>query len=160
MPNFILFLFLLALGYFVGSFREKTHFKSIKEREILLNKIKIDNLKKYYGEEEIIERKLVSGSCVIAMDYFKLFFATLINIVGGRVISYESLLDRCRREAIIRMKEEAKDFDLIINSRIETSSIGKNTNNNNRSLIAIEVLVYGTAIKKIKVRKDSHEVSW
>ncbi len=156
MNSFTLFLFLLALGYFVGTFREKKHFKSIKEREKLSHKLKIDNLKKYYGEEEIIERKLVSGSCVIAMDYFKLILANLINLTGGRIISYEALIDRGRREAILRMKEEAKDFDFIINSRIETSSIGKNSNNKG-AFVAIEILVYATAIK-VKKGETINEV--
>lgn len=157
MSNFIIFLFLLALGYFIGSFREKMHFKSIKEREDKLRDIKIDNLKKYYGEENIIERKLVNGSCVVAMDYFKLVLANLINITGGRVISYEALIDRGRREALIRMKEEAEGFDFVINSRIETSSIGKNANNKS-ALGAIEVLAYGTAIKIEKKEEILDEI--
>jgi uncharacterized protein YbjQ (UPF0145 family) len=51
---------------------------------------------------------LVSGHVVIAQDYFKSFLASLVNITGGRVTSYESLLDRGRREALCRMRESAK----------------------------------------------------
>jgi len=67
----------------------------------------------------------------------------LINIFGGRVSSYESLLDRGRREAILRMKESAKGASEIVNVRIETSSISKN---DNRGIGSIEVYAYGTAI--------------
>ena len=44
---------------------------------------------------------------------------------GGRVSAYETLVDRARREAILRMKEEAKGADIILNMRLETSSISK-----------------------------------
>jgi uncharacterized protein YbjQ (UPF0145 family) len=47
----------------------------------------------------------VSGSVVVSVDYFKRFLAGLRTLVGGRVTSYETLLDRARREAILRCKE-------------------------------------------------------
>ncbi len=68
--------------------------------------------------------------------------AGLINFFGGNITVYESLVDRARREALLRMKESAKDASEIINIKIETSSITKNT----KGIGAIEVLAYGTAI--------------
>ena len=44
---------------------------------------------------------------------------------------------------MLRMKEEARGADEIINIRLETSSISKNAQQN---IGAIEVLAYGTAI--------------
>ena len=38
---------------------------------------------------------------------FKRFLANLRRLIGGRVKSYESILDRARREALLRMKTEA-----------------------------------------------------
>ena len=67
------------------------------------------------------------------------------NIFGGRVTSYETLLDRARREAILRMKEEAKELnaELVFNIKLETSSIYKGKGN---SVGSVEVLAYGTAL--------------
>jgi len=65
--------------------------------------------------------------------------------VGGNVRSYETLVDRGRREAILRMKEATPSPDIIINLRIETSTIGKSANRG--SIGSIEVLAYGTAIR-------------
>ena len=68
----------------------------------------------------------------------------MINLVGGRVTVYESLMDRARREAILRMKEEAGSCDMIINTRLETMTI---SNTSNKSTGTVELLAYGTAIK-------------
>ena len=59
--------------------------------------------------------------------------------------SYESLVDRARREATLRMKEAAGDAHIILNTRIETSAIGHSANQ--RSTVgSIEAIAYGTAI--------------
>lgn len=63
-------------------------------------------------------------------------------LFGGNVTVYETLIDRARREAILRMKSNASNASEIINIRIETSSISKNA----KSIGSIEVLAYGTAI--------------
>ena len=63
------------------------------------------------------------------------------------MVAYESLLDRGRREAILRMKEQAIAWGAtqVINVRLETSSIGKQTGG--KGLVSIEVIAYGTGIK-------------
>ncbi|NNK94067.1 MAG: heavy metal-binding domain-containing protein, partial [Desulfobacterales bacterium] len=77
------------------------------------------------------------------IDYFKKIMATLSNIFGGQLTSYESLLDRARREAVLRLKESCPQADQIINLRIETSSI---TKGDNKQIGCVEVLAYGTAV--------------
>ena len=90
--------------------------------------------------------ELVHGNVVISSDYFKMFVASLRKLVGGRLRSYESLLDRGRREAVLRMKQQAQSLgaNQVINVKFETSSISKGAQGN---LGSIEVLVYGSAIK-------------
>ena len=84
---------------------------------------------------------------VVSNDYFKRLLAILRNFFGGRVKAYESLIDRARREAILRMKEEAKSkgAHMIVNLRLETSTIGRSANKKN-SVGSIEALAYGTAV--------------
>ena len=79
------------------------------------------------------------------LDYFKRFLAMLRTLFGGRVRSYENLLDRARREAILRMKEEARSLNAerIFNIKLETASISKNAAGN---IGSVEVFAYGTAI--------------
>jgi uncharacterized protein YbjQ (UPF0145 family) len=143
MYDIIIFLTLLVLGYAFGSIAEKRHFSSIRQREEEMQNLPTIMLKKPLLPEEIKEYRLVNGSVVLSIDYFKKFIASLINIFGGNISSYETILDRARREAILRMKEDASDASEIINIRIETSSISKNAQQN---VGAIEVLAYGTAI--------------
>ena len=137
---------LLMLGYGFGSYREKKHYKSIFEREELMQNIMLFEGKQLPESESLAGGQLVHGNVVISIDYFKMFVAGLRKLVGGRLRSYESLLDRGRREAVLRMKSEAKKLgaEQIFNIRFETSSISKGASNN---LGSIEVLVYGSAIK-------------
>jgi len=138
-----IFLLLLVLGYGFGTYAEKKHFASIRDREEKMKSLPSIMLKRPLYPEEIKDYKLVNGSVVLSIDYFKKFIASLINIFGGNISTYETLLDRTRREAILRMKENAGDASEVINIRIETSSISKNAQKN---VGAIEVIAYGTAI--------------
>jgi uncharacterized protein YbjQ (UPF0145 family) len=88
---------------------------------------------------------LVTGSVVVSEDYFKRVVSGLQSLFGGRLRAYESLLDRARREAVLRMKQEARDkgAKMIINVKFQTFSIpGRNP----KSFGAIEVMAYGTAL--------------
>ncbi len=138
-----IFIILLVIGYITGTLIERRHYKNIREREENYKSLPTIALKKPINDKNIKSCRLVSGNVVISIDFFKKFLAMLINFFGGNISSYETLLDRARREAVLRLKEDAKDADEIINLRIETSSITKNTKN---SVGAIEVLAYGTAI--------------
>ncbi|HSS66285.1 MAG TPA: heavy metal-binding domain-containing protein, partial [Gammaproteobacteria bacterium] len=106
--DLILFLVLLSLGYGTGRYAEHRHYKSILEREDALRPIAAVATKLAPWGEPVPETRMVSGNVVVSVDYFKRFLAGLRNLAGGRVTTYETLLDRARREAILRMKEEAK----------------------------------------------------
>ena len=144
MADLIVFLTLIALGYFVGSYLKKKHYQSTREREAKYASLPTIMLKKPLHPERVKESRLVNGSVVISIDYFKRLMAALKNIFGGNVTSYESLIDRARREAVLRMKEDADDADEIINVRLETSSISKNDQKG--TIGSVEVLAYGTAL--------------
>lgn len=144
MENIIIFLVLLAIGYGFGRVAELRHFKSIRQREQALQSIPAIATKIPDPTLRPRETQLVAGNVVISVDYFKRFIAGLRNLVGGRVTSYETLLDRARREAILRMKDEANALgaSLIFNVKFETSSITKGRKN---QVGAVEVYAYGTA---------------
>ncbi len=145
MYDIIIFVILILLGYFVGRYLEKQHYDSIRVREKKLMRRPVSDLRQPLRPEEVVQSRLVVGSVVISIDYFKRFMAGLYNLVGGNVSSYETLLDRGRREAVLRMKESAKGADEIINVRIETSAISQNAERG--TVGSIEVYAYGTAIK-------------
>lgn len=141
-------LFLLALGYVAGSLAEQNHYKSIRLRELRFRRMPTTNLRRPPIHWRVAEVGLVAGSTVVSVDYFKRFLAQLRSLVGGRVRAYESLLDRARREALLRMKEEAakQGFDAVINVRVESTNIASPLRND-RGTAGIEVLAFGTALK-------------
>ncbi len=141
----IILLTLLALGYGFGRYAEKSHYKSIIQREAELNSIPAIASRIPPHGNPYYDSHLVAGSVVVSVDYFKRTVANLRNLIGGRVTSYETLVDRARREAILRMKEQARNLnaELVFNIKLETASIHKGRKD---SIGSVEVLAYGTAL--------------
>ncbi len=138
------FVFLLLLGLWAGRRAERRHYASIRERERRFVATPAITAKSWGLDRPVAEAQLVAGSVVISVDYFKRFLALLRLLVGGEMGSYSSLIDRARREAWLRMKEQAPDADLYLNCRMETSTISRG--GQNRAVGTVEVLAYGTAI--------------
>ncbi len=136
----------VVLGFFIGRYIEKNHLKNIFLRESALKNLPWRNT----GKKESFPDSygvLVSGSVVIAQDAFKAFLANISFIFGGRVTPYESLMERARREALLRMRENARSLGAheIVHVRMETASIGMSKANSASG--SVEVFCYGTAIK-------------
>jgi uncharacterized protein YbjQ (UPF0145 family) len=145
MVDLIIFLILIVVGYTVGTLAEKRHYRSIRKRENTFLKLPAVTLKDvHYPPKTVTSAQMVYGSAVISIDYFKRMLAGLRNIFGGTVKSYETLIDRARREALLRMKEMAEGATVIVNVRIETSTIGKKANK--KSVGCLEAIAYGTAL--------------
>lgn len=142
--NLIFLVTITLFGYCTGTFLEKRHYNSIKQREKLYYNLPVIQVKKLSSididENDVISSELVTGCAVVAPDSFKSFTARFVNILGGRVTSYETLVDRARKEALLRLKKQACSADLIINTRIETSDLSSADTN------GVAVLAYGTAI--------------
>jgi uncharacterized protein YbjQ (UPF0145 family) len=150
MDNLVIFLVLLGLGYFVGHMTERRHYKSIVARETaFLGVPAVTSGKRFEPERTVARVELVTGSVVVSIDYFKRILAALRNIFGGEVGAYESLVDRARREAMLRMREAAGSADIVVNCRIETAAIGQSANRKN-SVGSVEAIAYGTAIEYVK----------
>ena len=144
MANFIIFIILLVLGYAAGRLAERRHYRSIHKREEGFFRIPTTNVKTVDDGRECADARLVIGNVVISVDYYKRFLMTFRNILGGEVRSYAPLLDRGRREAILRMKEAYPDADAYLNCRIETSSISKGKK---KAVGSVEVIATATAVK-------------
>ena len=145
--NLISFFVFISCAFFIGTAVENAHYQDIKGRESDMMDFPVVTTDNIDEDDRIQEVQLVYGSVVISLDYFKRFLASLRNIFGGRIASYETLLDRGRREAVLRMKEKAREagYNMIVNMRFETSSIGQVTAKKG-SLGCFEVIAYGTAI--------------
>jgi uncharacterized protein YbjQ (UPF0145 family) len=141
-----IFVVLLSIGFFAGRANEKRHFREIVALEAKLRDILVFNERRPPAGQ-FASGALVVGSVVIAEDYFKRIAAGLRGIVGGRVTVYESLLDRGRREALVRMKQEARSHGatMIFNVRFETSSLSEDRSGR-APMFSAEFIAYGTAL--------------
>lgn len=135
--------FFLVLGFVAGTIVEKLHYRSIRRRELGFVTLPAITCSHVPDESEVQRSQLALGSAVISVDRFKAFAAGLKKLFGGEIHAYSSLLDRARREALLRMKENFADADLFVNVRFETSTI---SNGGNSRIGSVEVLAFSTAI--------------
>jgi uncharacterized protein YbjQ (UPF0145 family) len=135
---------LLAVGYFVGRMLERRHYASIRLRERELAPIVALTTRFPPPGVDVVDARLVSGGVVVSSDYFKTFVAGFRSLVGGRFRGFESLLERARREALLRMKEQARaqGSNLVIGVRFHTTKVAGSTTP------SVEVIAYGTALHR------------
>lgn len=135
---------LLGIGYLVGKRAETQHYRSIHIRERRFLQLPAVTWKTLRDPRPVRSAYLASGSVVVSVDHYKRLLMGLRKIFGGEIRAYSSLLDRGRREALLRLKESAPQSHLILNTRIETSTI---FNGQGKATGSVEVLAYGTAIE-------------
>lgn len=137
---------LLILGFSIGTIVERAHFRRLEVREREFDDMLVTNLRSPPPGAKVETRGFVTGEAVIASDYFKTFAASLRKLVGGELRTFESLMVRARREALVRMLESARNSGAngVINVRFATSNIG--SLRRNKMAAMVEMYAYGTAI--------------
>ena len=146
--NFGMPILILVIAYFIGSWIERKHFKNIRDREAKAHGFPVVSFDTMPDDWKVDSSHMVTGSIVISLDYFKRVIATLKGLVGGRIKTYEPLLERARREAILRMTEEAQaqGYDAVFNVRLETSRLA-NARRDGKGIAGVEMLAFGTAVR-------------
>lgn len=135
---------LILIGKIVGSRMERAHYASIAEREARFRAQPALSVERFDLSLPIRSAALATGSVVISIDHFKRFVSSFRMLIGGEVRPYTSLIERARREAILRMKESHPDADAYVNIRLETSTIASTSGR--EGMGTVEVLAYGTAV--------------
>jgi uncharacterized protein YbjQ (UPF0145 family) len=137
-----IFVTLLVVGYVAGSVIERRHYASIRAREHELRDVLAFMVRFPFDRTTPQRAFLVHGTVVVSADYFKTFIAGLRNLFGCRFRSYETLMERARREALLRLKAEArrKGAKMVVCVRFETTTIASGW------APAMEVFAYGTAL--------------
>lgn len=144
MLELFLFLFPLLLSALTSGILERRHFEKIAQDELELADILIFNERQPPPAMMLARESLVNGNVVMTVSYFKTFMASIQGLFGGRLNHYETSVEGARREALIRLRRAAKaqNASMVINVRLETSSISKQ----GKTTGAVEVLAYGTAL--------------
>ncbi|MCG8409598.1 MAG: YbjQ family protein [Phycisphaerales bacterium] len=140
------FLSFVILGFLVGSFVERRHLRQLAAREAAASDILVTNLKRVPNPENIRQAGLVGGQVVIATDYFKSIATALRNLIGGEMQAVQSMLIRARREAILRMIDEARQMGAkeVWNVRFSFCNISQMSGN--KGAMSVEIYAYGTAV--------------
>ncbi len=140
------FVVLITLGFTVGGFVERRHLKRLAAWEAELADILVTDLKKLPVEVSAQHCGLVMGEVVIASDYFKTVAAKFKGMFGGELSTFQTLMDRARREALVRLMKRAKAMgaNRVYNVRFESSNIGAMRRNKPSAMV--ELYAYGTAV--------------
>ena len=135
----VIFAILFSVGFGFGRFNERKHLQYLDEQEQRLAYIQVNNSRFI---ESTLPGHMISSNVVISHDYFKYAIANVQNMLGGRLTSYESVVERARREVIVRLKLEAEKMgaDQIMGIRLSTTELGMQGG-------MVEVFAYGTAIQ-------------
>ena len=118
---------LLMLGFLAGTLAESTHFASLTRRESAVADIIQTQLKSYLSPSRPGQPpKMLVAETVIGSDHFKRFLGAFRKFFGGEMRSYNSLVERARRETTLRLLEQARreGFNAICNLRLEPAVVG------------------------------------
>mgnify|MGYP001802641616 CR=1 FL=1 len=134
------FLALLGIGLTFGTMAQQRHLYLLDQRETALGEMLLTNV----GNIEADHGELVTGSTVVAYDFFRRIMILFRKLIGGRFRMHERFMERSRREAILRMAEEAKARGAVAvhNIRLVTANLG----DSGAAMGGCEVLAYGTAV--------------
>ncbi|OAV30952.1 hypothetical protein AO366_1816 [Moraxella catarrhalis] len=134
----LIWLVLVAIGWYFGTRAERGHLKSLIIDEQKYQHIQVSS-ERFYEPKGVNESILVVGSVVIAQDKFKQAVAAILSLFGKNLTVYETLLDRARREAVLRAKRQANDAGChaLYGLRFEMTEVQG----------GVEILAYGVAVK-------------
>ncbi len=143
-----LFVFLLLLGLVVGGMTERNHFRRLREREVQTQDILVTQIRSFPAYAAVgPPPTMLVAEVVISSDYLKSFLARLRKIFGGEIRSVGTLLERARREVLLRIKEQARDqgYNAVCNVRLETADISGRGSNSKNKVIMAALLASATA---------------
>ena len=146
---------LMLLGAWIsGGILERRHLKNLLLLESGSRGMLTVTIEDLPPDWHVESCELVMGNVVISQDYFKRFAASIKRIFGGNIRVLETLLERARREALIRMKgvAHARGYDTIINVRIETATLAS-ARRDGKGTAGVEILAFGTAISLSNERR-------
>ena len=138
---------LFICGFLIGRNVEKRHFRSLEEREAATRNVLVTQVKSFpMAITDAGPPTVVLAEAVIASDHLKSFLAVWKNIFGGEIRSFQTLQERAKREAILRLVENAthQGFNAVCNVRVMTADIGGNTSGGRKTPMAA-VIATGTA---------------
>lgn len=134
------FAFLLMLGLLAGGWIERSHLGTLSAREANTADMLVTQTKSFFGGRAgPTPPVMIVAEVVLSADYLKTFLGGLKKLIGGEIGSYSTLLARARREALLRILEEARQmgYNAVCNVRLETADVGGTTGGQKAVMVAI-----------------------
>jgi uncharacterized protein YbjQ (UPF0145 family) len=139
-------------SWMLGRWYQNGLFKALEVTEAAEGKGFGDaQLVSYQKKQETIAAEyttLLMANIVVGPSWGQMFLMWVKSLFGGALPSYASVLDYGRREAIQRLKVQARERGCtsIVNMRVETSVIATAKGNDSKSS-SVEFLAYGTGYR-------------
>ncbi|WP_412777056.1 M48 family metallopeptidase [Thalassospira lucentensis] len=133
----ILLTILIGIAYLTGRVADGVHDRALKRDESLLPRQVLDSGSNIPGDIKLHDTAMVTGKVVIAEDRFRNLLARLRIFVGGRLSAHEASITRAKREAMLRLRTNAKGASHIIGIRFDSAQLSRGM---------IEMIVSGTAL--------------
>lgn len=133
----------LLFSWIFGNIYQK---KKQEELEVRVESFGTDNLTTLKSPPpQVSASGLLTANIIMSVSWWQKLVGGIKTIFGGQVQTWDGILAWARKEAMQRLREQAKaeGFDNVINVRLETSEIQSSKGRNT----AIEILAYGTGIK-------------
>lgn len=149
----------LLIGWLVGGYMERSHFKRIERDRKDLSDMLVTQLKSFpHDEPSETAPRMVMGEVVISSDYLKNFLTKIRNIFGGEMKSLNTLLVRAREEAMIRMLKSARKggYNAVCNVRLETAEVGS-SKTAQKTTVMVSMIASGTAYNADFPAQDNME---
>ncbi|MGA1820059.1 MAG: YbjQ family protein [Thermoplasmatota archaeon] len=147
---YVFFLIIVPLVFFVvpmitGQMIERKHFRELEAREAEIRKKVLVHNRKTPVMKKPARMTIVAGEVCMGADRFKTWLAGFRQLVGGRMGSLSPVVERARREALLRALESAAEqgYTEVGNLRYTTANLKWNAPKQKDLLIS--VMAYGTA---------------
>ena len=141
---------LIFFGLIIGRTVEKNHFKRLDEKEEAYRDVLVTQIKSFPGAVPVeVPPAAVMSEVVVGSDYLKSWFSTWRNLFGGEMRSFQKIQERAKREAIIRLIEQARDLghNAVCNVRVSGADVGGNTSGGKNKIPMAAVIATGTAYR-------------
>lgn len=140
-------LVMLAFAWSMGVWITRRHETDLAQRELAVAHIYVHNTGRL--QDAVLGPHppvMVTSEVTLGVDHFRGFLGQWKSLFGGQVRSYQMVLDRARREVVMRMLEQthALGYNALANVRIDFADISGSALRR-RKAADISVLASGTA---------------
>ena len=159
------FVGLLLLGWIVGGTVERQHFAELESgeshyRDMLVTQVKSFPRCDASASHQGLEPKMICAEVVISSDYLKSYLGSWKKFFGGEIRGYQRLLERARREALLRLQQQATEmgYNALCNVRLGTADLAGQGNQQKKQLVMATLLATATAYVAREVQSADEQV--